>query len=85
MAKRDVSIASASYWPKLDFSSGYGSSFSDARTRPDGTGYPFHDQFKDNLSAYVTFSIKIPILSAINVSNTVRQKKLAIINLETQV
>jgi len=76
VAERDVRIASASYWPTLKLSGGYGSSFSNARTRNDGSEYFFHDQFKDNLSAYVSLSINIPILSAINVSNTVRQKKL---------
>lgn len=77
IAKRDISIAQSSFWPTISLNAGYGSTFSNARTRIDGEIYNFRDQFRDNMSSYVTLSLNIPILSAISTSNTVRQKKLA--------
>ena len=77
MAARDISIASAAYWPTLRLNAGYGSTYSNARVRFEGDEYSFYDQLRDNMSSYVTLSISIPILSAITVSNTVRQRKLA--------
>ena len=77
IAKRDVSIAKSSYWPTVNLNAGYGSTFSNARTKTGGETYNFNDQFRDNMSSYVTFSLNIPILSAISVSNTVKQKKIA--------
>ena len=77
IAKRDVSIAQSSYWPTVSLNAGYGSTFSNARTRAGGEVYNFRDQFRDNMSSYVTLSLNIPILSAITTSNNVKQKKLA--------
>lgn len=77
IAKRDVNIAQSSYWPTVSLNAGYGSTFSNARTRTGGEAYNFHDQFRDNMSSYVTLSLNIPILSAITTSNNVKQKKLA--------
>lgn len=77
IAKRDVSIAQSSFWPTVSLNAGYGSTFSNARTRTGGEPYNFRDQFRDNMSSYVTLSLNIPILSAITTSNLVKQKKLA--------
>lgn len=77
MAARDVRIASSAFWPTLRLNAGYGTTFSNARIRLDGNEYSFRDQLRDNMSSYVTLSISIPILSAISVSNTVKQRKLA--------
>lgn len=77
IANRDVQIASSAFWPSIKLNAGYGSTFSNARTKSGGEPYSLLDQFSDNRSSYVTLSLSIPILSAINVSNTVRQKKLA--------
>ena len=77
IAKRDVSIAQSSFWPTISLNAGYGSTFSNARARTDGEPYNFRDQFRDNMSSYVTLSLNIPILSAITASNNVRQKRLA--------
>ena len=77
MAARDVSIAAASFWPTVRLNAGYGSTYSDARVRLNGEEYSFRDQFRDNMSSYVTLSLSVPILSAITVSNNVRQRKLA--------
>ena len=77
IAKRDVNIAQSSYWPTVSLNAGYGSTFSNARTKIGGEPYNFRDQFRDNMSSYVTLSLNIPILSAITTSNNVKQKKLA--------
>lgn len=77
IAKKDVSIAQSAFWPTVSLNAGYGSTFSNARTRTGGETYNFRDQFRDNMSSYVTLSLNIPILSAITTSNNVRQKKLA--------
>ena len=77
IAERDVNIAQSSYWPTVSLNAGYGSTFSNARTRTGGEPYNFRDQFRDNMSSYVTLSLNIPILSAITSSNNVKQKKLA--------
>lgn len=77
IAEQEISIASSAYWPTLTLNAGYGSTFSNARTKSGGEDYSFRDQFRDNASSYVTLSLNIPILSAISVSNTVKQKKLA--------
>lgn len=77
IARRDVSIAKSSYWPTVSLNAGYGSTFSNARTRTGGEVYNFRDQFRDNMSSYVTLLLNIPILGAITTSNNVKQKKLA--------
>lgn len=76
-ASRDICIASSAFWPTLRLNAGYGTTFSNARIRLDGNEYSFRDQLRDNMSSYVTLSVSIPILSAISVSNTVKQRKLA--------
>ena len=77
MANRDVEIASSSFWPSLKLNAGYGSTFSNARTRSMDEDYSFRDQMRDNQSSYVTLSLSIPILGAISVSNNVKAKELA--------
>lgn len=77
IAKRDVNIAQSSFWPTISLNAGYGSTFSNARTRTGGEPYNFRNQFRDNMSSYITLSLNIPILSAITTSNNVKQKKLA--------
>ena len=77
-AKRDVQIASASYWPTVKLNAGYGSTFSNARVKSTGEEYMFYDQLRDNMSSYVTMSLSIPILSAFTASHTVKARKYAV-------
>ena len=77
-AKRDVQIASASYWPTVKLNAGYGSTFSNARVKSSGEEYMFYDQLRDNMSSYVTMSLSIPILSAFTASHTVKARKYAV-------
>lgn len=76
-AKKEVKIASSSFWPTVALHVGYGSTYSSARTKQSGDAYSFSDQFRDNTSSYVALSLSIPILSSISVSNTLKQKQLA--------
>lgn len=77
IARRDVGIASSAFYPTLRLNAGYGSTYSNARTQIDGEAYSFRDQLRDNMSSYVTLSLSIPLLGAVSVSNSVKQKKLA--------
>ncbi len=86
LARRDLQIARASYYPSLSLSVGYGSSYSDARQKmfrnPDGTyryeAYPFFEQYKDNASSYVSLSLNIPIFGKLTTRKNVQRQKLAI-------
>lgn len=77
-AKRDVRIASASYWPAIKLNAGYGSTFSNTRKKTTGEEYNFYDQLRDNMSSYVSLSLNIPILSAITTSHAVKARKYAV-------
>jgi outer membrane efflux protein len=86
LARRDLQIARAAYWPSLSLAVGYGSSYSDARQKmfqnADGTyryeAYPFFDQYKDNASSYVSLSLNIPIFGKLTARRNVQRQKLAI-------
>lgn len=86
LARRDLQIARAAYWPTVSLSAGYGSSFSDARQKmfqnPDGTyrydAYPFFEQYKDNASTYVSLSLNIPIFGRLSARKNVQRQKIAV-------
>lgn len=88
IAERDVSIARARYYPTLNFGASYGSSWSDARKKPqlnpDGStyysGYPFFDQLSDNASSALQFNMSIPIFNGLQTRNNVRKAKLSLQN-----
>lgn len=75
----DVKLAQARYYPTLSFNANYGSSFSDARQRPqfapDGTTiygkYPFFDQFADNASSALSLSMQVPIFNGLTTRRNV--------------
>ena len=86
MAKRDIRIAQASYFPTISLSAAYGSSYSDARQKAlqntDGTyryeAYPFFDQYKDNANKYVSLSLNVPIFGGFQKRKAVRRSKIAL-------
>lgn len=78
IAKRDVQIATSSFWPTIKLNAGYGSTYSNARHKATGEEYSFFDQLKDNRNSYVSVTLSIPLLSVINVSHTVKAKKYAV-------
>lgn len=85
LARHDLQIARAAYWPTLSLAAGYGSSYSDARQRmfqnADGTlryeAYPFFEQYRDNASSYISVSLNIPIFGRLTTRKNVQRQKLA--------
>lgn len=83
MADRDVSIAKAGMYPSLNVSTGYGSSFSNGRKKPDLTNpatyvhYPFGEQIRDNANFYISFGLSIPIFNSLSARNNVKSYKIA--------
>ena len=85
VARRNLQIARASYYPTLSLSAGYGTSYSGARQKavqnPDGAyryeAYPFFRQYLDNGSSYLSLSLNIPIFSGMSTRNSVRRAKNA--------
>lgn len=88
VARRNLQIARASYYPTLSLSAGYGTSYSGARQKAvqnsDGTyryeAYPFFRQYLDNGSSYLSLSLNIPIFSGMITRNSVRRAKNASID-----
>lgn len=86
LARRDIRIAQASYYPSISLSAAYGSSFSDARQKsfknPDGTyrfeAYPFLDQYRDNANKYLSVSLNVPIFNRLSARKGVRRSKVAL-------
>lgn len=85
VARRNLQIARASYYPTLSLSAGYGTSYSGARQKavqnPDGTyryeAYPFFRQYLDNGSSYLSLSLNIPIFSGMSTKNSIRRARNA--------
>lgn len=85
IARRDIRIAQAPYYPTLSLGAAYGSSYSDARQKvfqnPDGTfryeAYPFFEQYKDNANSYVSLSLNVPIFGRLAARKQVRRARLA--------
>ncbi len=86
IARRDLQIARAGYYPTISLSVGYGSSYSDARQKmfqnPDGTyryeAYPFFEQYRDNASSYVSLSMSIPIFGKLTTRKNIQRRKIAV-------
>ncbi len=76
IAESDVKIASASYWPTLRINAGFGTTFSNARSKTGGISYSLKEQFNDNMNSYISMIISIPLLNAITTSKTVKEKEL---------
>lgn len=83
MADRDISIAKAALYPSLNLAAGYGSSFSDGRTKPNLNNpttyvrYPFKEQMRDNASYYISLSLEIPIFNSLSARNNVQTYRTA--------
>lgn len=85
VARWNLSLARASYYPTLSLSAGYGTSYSAARQRaiqnPDGTyryeAYPFFQQYLDNGSSYLSLSLSVPIFAGMSIRNNVKRMKNA--------
>lgn len=83
-ADRGVDLARSRYYPTLDAGAQFGSSFSDARQKPqlgaDGQTYydkyPFFDQLGDNSSSAIQISLNIPIFSGLTTRRNVGVAKV---------
>lgn len=74
-SKKSLKIAQSGYYPKLNFSIGYGT----AAQRVYGVDNPsFRTQIKDNGSEYINFSLSIPIFNRFQVRNQVRSARIQI-------
>lgn len=86
IARRDIRIAQAAYYPTISLAAAYGTSYSDARQKafqnPDGTyryeAYPFFEQYKDNANSYISVSLNVPIFGRLSVRKNVRRRKIAL-------
>lgn len=93
IAEKDVLLAKAKLYPSLSFGANYGSSYSDARTKPqfapDGStiysAYPFFEQFGDNASASLQLSLQIPIFNALSARRGVSQARQGLLSSEYSV
>ena len=84
--KYDASIAKSQYYPTVTLNTSFGSGFSSARNKvvfkDDGTyyqkKYSFIDQYRDNLSSFISLSVNIPIFNQFVTKKNVQKSKLAI-------
>lgn len=85
LARRDIRLAQAAYYPTLSLAAAYGSSYSNARQKAfrnaDGTyryeTYPFLEQYKDNANSYVSLSLNVPLFGRLTARKQVQRARLA--------
>ncbi len=90
IAEQDLKLARSRYYPTLNFGANYGSSYSDSRQRPirnpDGSTsygkYSFIDQFADNASTSLQFSMNIPLFNSLNTRRNVERMRVTLSNAE---
>lgn len=73
----ELKAAKGQYYPKISLSGSYGTFFSSSSYMPDGSTYPFFEQFKDNINPSVGIGLSIPIFNNWNVKTRVRNARLA--------
>lgn len=90
LADLDYKLARSSMSPRLSLSAGFGTSYSDARQKAllneNGTiryeAYPFFMQYADNVSAFLSLSLSIPILNGLSIRNGIKRTKLTVADTE---
>ena len=78
----DLKTAQGQYYPKISLSASYGTFYSSSSFAPDGSTYPFFEQFRDNINPSVSIGLSIPIFNNWNVRTNVKNAKLTRQNLE---
>ena len=78
----DLKSARGQYWPKISLSASYGTFYSSSSFEPDGSTYPFFEQFRDNINPSVSIGLSIPIFNNWNVRTSVRNARLSRRSLE---
>lgn len=59
----DLRTARGQYFPKISLSASYGTFFSSSTFAPDGSVYPFFEQFRDNINPSISIGLTIPIFN----------------------
>ncbi len=78
IARRNLSIARAAYYPTLSLSAGYGSSYYELlQPKPVMGTDPFFTQWRDKGSSYFSLNLNIPIWNSLRTRNNVRMNKVA--------
>lgn len=78
-SKKDLAVARGSLYPSLSFASGYRTGYFETNVDQNtGEVIDFKDQFRDNASRYIGFSLSVPISNRWSVRSRVKQQKIAL-------
>ena len=80
----DLKSAKGQLYPKISLSASYGTFYSSSTFAPDGSVYPFFEQFRDNINPSITVGLSIPIFNNWSVKTNVRNARLARESLELE-
>ena len=80
----DLKSAKGQFYPKISLSASYGTFYSSSTFAPDGSVYPFFEQFRDNINPSITVGLSIPIFNNWSVKTNVRNARLARESLELE-
>ena len=78
----DLKTALGQYYPKISLSASYGTFYSSSSFAPDGSTYPFFEQFRDNINPSVSIGLSIPIFNNWSVRTNVKNARLSRESLE---
>ena len=78
----DLRTAQGQYWPKISLSASYGTFYSSSSYAPDGSTYPFFEQFRDNINPAISIGLSIPIFNNWTVRTNVKNARLSRQSLE---
>lgn len=78
----DLKSAKGQFYPKISLAASYGTFYSSSTFAPDGSVYPFFEQFRDNINPSISIGLSIPIFNNWNVKTNVRNAILAKESLE---
>lgn len=72
----DLKAAKGQFYPKISLSASYGTFYSSSTYAPNGSVYPFFEQFRDNINPSVSIGLSIPIFNNWSVKTNVRNAML---------
>ena len=75
-ARREVSVAQSGYWPQLSFIANYGTGYYYLKN---AANTPFGEQFRNNGSTLLGFSLSVPIFNRLSTKTTVQQAKIGVL------
>lgn len=78
----DLKSAKGQFYPKISLAASYGTFYSSSTFAPDGSVYPFFEQFRDNINPSISIGLSIPIFNNWNVKTNVINARLAKESLE---